>query len=120
MKADIQQFIGLLFAARDYAHKQHLQTDSFAEHMALGAFYDEVITLADALAEAWMGRNLAKIGEIPTITAPKGQPLAVLKRLLDVVQETRDFVKDDSVLSNIVDEIEQLFSSTIYKIKFLK
>ena len=120
MKADIQQFIGLLFASRDYAHKQHLQTDSFAEHMALGAFYDEVITLADDLAEAWMGRNLAKIGEIPTITAPKGQALTVLKRLLDVVQDTRNFVKDDSVLSNIVDEIEQLFSYTLYKLKFLK
>ena len=120
MKADIQQFIGLLFASRDYAHKMHLATDSYAQHMALGTFYEDIIGLADELAEAWMGRNLQKIGEIPTINVPKGEPLAVMKRLLDVVQDTRDFVSDDTVLSNIMDEIEALYSSTIYKLKFLK
>ena len=120
MKADIQQFIGLLFASRDYAHKAHLNTDSFAAHMALGDFYDGIIDLADSLAETWMGRNLQKVGEIPVINPPKGEPLQVMKRLLDVVQDTRDFCDNDSVLSNIVDEIEQLYSSTIYKLRFLK
>ena len=120
MKADIQQFIGLLFASRDYAHKMHLATDSYAQHMALGDFYDGIVDLADGLAEAWMGRNLQKIGEIPTINPPKGEPLNVFKRLLEVVQDTRDFVSDDTVLSNIVDEIEQLYSNTLYKLKFLK
>ena len=120
MKADIQQFIGLLFASRDYAHKAHLNTDSFAEHMALNEFYDGIVDLADGLAEAWMGRNLQKIGEIPTINAPKGEPEKVFKRLLEVVQDTRDFVSEDTVLSNIMDEIEALYSSTIYKLKFLK
>ena len=120
MKADIQQFIGLLFASRDYAHKAHLNTDSFAQHMALGDFYDEIIDLADSLAESWMGRNLQKVGEIPTITAPKGEPLTVMKRLLDVVKDTRDFTDGDTMLSNIMDEIEQLFTSTIYKLRFLK
>jgi len=120
MKADIQQFIGLLFASRDYAHKAHLNTDSFAEHMALNTFYDEIIDLADSLAESWMGRNEQKIGDIPVINAPKGEPLAVIKRLLEVVKDTRDFCADDTMLSNIVDEIEQLFTSTIYKLKFLK
>ncbi len=120
MKADIQQFIGLLFASRDYAHKAHLNTDSFAQHMALGDFYDEIIDLADSLAESWMGRNLQKVGEIPTINAPKGEPLTVMKRLLDVVKDTRDFTDGDTMLSNIMDEIEQLFTATIYKLKFLK
>ena len=92
MKADIQQFIGLLFASRDYAHKAHLNTDSFAEHMALNGFYDGIIDLADSLT----------------------------KSRVSVVQDTRDFVSEDTVLSNIVDEIEQLYSSTIYKLKFLK
>ena len=119
MKADIQQFIGLLFASRDYAHKAHLNTDSFAQHMALGDFYDEIIDLADSLAESWMGRNLQKVGEIPTITAPKGEPLTVMKRLLDVVRDSRDFCADDTMLSNVIDEIEQLFTATIYKLKFL-
>ena len=120
MKADIQQFIGLLFASRDYAHKAHLNTDSFAQHMALNTFYDEIIGLADDLAETWMGRNLQKIGEIPTINPPKGEPLAVLKRMLEVIKDTRDFCSEDTVLSNIIDEIEALYSTTLYKLKFLK
>jgi hypothetical protein len=88
--------------------------------MALNTFYDEIIDLADSLAESWMGRNLTKIGEIPVITAPKGEPLVVIKRLLEVVRDTRDFCADDTMLSNIIDEIEQLFTSTIYKLRFLK
>jgi hypothetical protein len=120
MKADIQQFMGLLFASRDYAHKAHLATESYAEHKALNSFYDDIVDLADDLAEAWMGRNEQKVGEIPSINAPKGEPLMVFKRLLEVVQDSRDFVADDSVLSNIMDEIEALYSSTIYKLKFLK
>ena len=120
MKADIAQFIGLLFASRDYSHKAHLNTDSFAQHMALNTFYNEIVDLADSLAESWMGRNAQKIGEIPVINAPKGEPLVVIKRLLEVVKDTRDFCADDTMLSNIVDEIEQLFTSTIYKLKFLK
>ena len=120
MKADIQQFIGLLFASRDYAHKAHLTTDSYSQHMALGDFYDGIIELADSLAETWMGRNLQKVGEIPTINPPKGEPLTVIKRLLEVVQDTRDFCSEDTVLSNIIDEIEALYSTTLYKLKFLK
>lgn len=120
MKADIQQFIGLLFASRDYAHKAHLNTDSYAQHMALNAFYDEIVELADDLAETWMGRNLTQVGDIPSINVPKGEPLTVFKRLLEVVQDSRDFVSQDTVLSNIMDEIEALYSSTIYKLKFLK
>ena len=120
MKADIQQFMGLLFASRDYAHKAHLATESYAEHKALNSFYDGIVDLADSLAESWMGRNEKKIGEIPTINVPKGEPLAVMKRLLEVVRDTRDFVGQDTVLSNIMDEIEALYSSTIYKLKFLK
>lgn len=120
MKADIQQFMGLLFASRDYAHKAHLATESYSQHKALNKFYVDIVDLADDLAEAWMGRNLTKVGEIPSITPPKGEPLTVFKRLLDVVQDTRDFCNNDSVLSNIIDEIEALYSSTIYKLKFLK
>ena len=119
-KADIQQFLGLLFASRDYAHKAHLATESYSQHKALNKFYVNIIDLADDLAEGWMGRNEQKIGEIPTINAPKGEPLAVMKRLLEVVKDTRDFVEGDTMLSNIMDEIEQLFTSTIYKLKFLK
>ena len=121
MKADIQQFIGLLFASRDYTHKAHLATDSYAQHKALNEFYDGIVELADDLAETWMGRNLQLIGDAEPLKVPKGEPLAIIKRLLDVVEDTRDFVpKEDTAINNIIDEIVALYLSTIYKLKFLK
>lgn len=121
MKSDIKEFIGLLFLSRDFAHKAHLNSNSYAEHVALGDFYTGVVELADSLAEAWMGRNLKKIGEIPSLSSPKGDPLDVLKRHLDVLMDARSFVDSkDTALNNIVDEIESLYLSTIYKLKFLK
>lgn len=117
---DIQQLIALLFLSRDVAHKAHLNSDSYSEHVALNAFYDEVIDLADSLSEAWMGRNLQKIGDIPVLKSPTGEISEVLKRHLEVIEDTRDFLKDDTSLQNIVDEIVALYLSTLYKLKFLK
>ena len=57
-KADIQQFLGLLFASRDYAHKAHLNSDSFADHMALNDFYDGImmwLRLRDDLVDHVVG-----------------------------------------------------------------
>jgi len=117
---DAQEFIGLLFFSRDFAHKAHLNTDSFSAHSALGSFYDGIIPLADSFAEAWMGRKLEKIGEIPSFELKTSDPFTTLKKHLDVIQKNRDFVGNDTVLSNIIDEIEALYSSTLYKLKFLK
>ena len=47
------KFIGMLFLARDVTHSVHLNTRSFAKHMALQGFYEGIIPLADSLAEAY-------------------------------------------------------------------
>lgn len=118
---DAQEFIALLFFSRDFAHKAHFNTSSYAIHMALGSFYEEIIPLADSFTEAWMGRNQKQIGEIPYFDLKvSDDPLATLKKHLDVIQKNRDFIGDDTVLGNIIDEIEALYSSTLYKLKFLK
>ena len=39
-------FVGTLFLARDVAHSVHLNTRSFAKHMALNEFYDAIVDLA--------------------------------------------------------------------------
>ena len=116
MKSDAQQFIALLFLSRDMAHKAHLSTDSYAQHMALGGFYDSIIALADSFAEAWMGRNGKRLTDIPMLKNPTGDIAKVLKVHLEIIEETRDFCGDDSTLNNIVDEIIALYLSTLYKL----
>ena len=48
-------FIATLFHSGTNAHFMHLQTDSYARHVALGDYYDEIIDLVDKYAEAFQG-----------------------------------------------------------------
>ena len=120
VQSNAQEFIGVLFLARDVAHRAHLNTDSYAQHVALGDFYDSIVGLADKFAEAWMGRNKKKIGAIPFMNAPNAEILKQMEVMLEIVEESRDFCEEDSTLQNIIDEIVAQFLSTIYKLKFLK
>lgn len=119
-KSNISEFLAVLFHSRDVAHKAHLNTDSYAQHVALGDFYDSIIELADKFAENWMGANGKKVGNIPMIQAVDADILKALKVHLDVIQKSRDFVEDDSSLQNIIDEIISEYRKVIYKLTFLK
>lgn len=119
MKAS--EFIGLLFLARDYAHGAHLSTKSFAKHMALGAFYSEIIGLADGFAEAYQGRH-GLIGAIPLQSGSKEiDPVKFLEAQLKEIEDKRYLIckKEDSPLQNLIDGIIELYLTTIYKLKFL-
>ena len=63
----IEQLISRVFYARNLAHYEHWRTKSYAQHQALGSFYDGVIDALDALVEAYQGVN-GLVGQIP---APK-------------------------------------------------
>lgn len=119
MKAS--EFVGELFLARDVAHSVHLNTRSYAKHMALGSFYEEVIGLADTFAEAYQGRH-GLIGPISLKSARKTDNiLAFLQDSLDEIEKSRYSVceKTDTAMQNIIDEIVGLYLSTIYKLRFL-
>lgn len=111
--------IGHLFLARDVTHSVHLNTRSYAKHKALGGFYEKIIDLADDLAEAYQGRY-GLIGPITLHSAKKtNNVVEFLEDSLKEVQEERKEYKDDTALQNIIDEIEGLYLSTLYKLKFL-
>lgn len=116
------QIISILFLSRDLAHKEHLKTTSYAQHMALGSFYDDVIDMADKLAETYQGRN-GIIKEIPTITLKGGKNIAdKLKMMMDMIEKARySYIsKDDTPIQNIIDEIVGLYLSTLYKLNAFK
>mgnify|MGYP003351974821 FL=1 len=114
-------FVGTLFLARDVSHSVHLNTRSFAKHMALNTFYDEIIELADKFAEAYQGRH-SLIGPISLMSAKKtGNIIEFLQDSLADVEKMRYEVceKTDTALQNIIDEIVGLYLSTLYKLRFL-
>jgi hypothetical protein len=119
MKAN--DFIGMLFLARDVAHSVHLNTRSFSKHMALNTFYDEIIELADGFAEAYQGRK-GLIGPISLMSAKKTTNIIeFLQNQLEEIEAGRYEVcdKTDTPLQNLIDGIVELYLSTLYKLKFL-
>ncbi len=114
-------FIGMLFLARDVTHSAHLNTRSYAKHVALNEFYDGIIDLADKFAEAYQGKY-GLIGPISLMSAKKtNNVVEFLEGQVDDLMEMRYKVveKDCTPLQNIIDEIFGLYYSTLYKLKFL-
>jgi hypothetical protein len=114
-------FIGMLFLARDVAHSTHLNTRSYAKHVALNEFYDGIIDLADKFAEAYQGKY-GLIGPISLMSAKKTNNIVeFLEDQVEDLMEMRYKVvdKECTPLQNIIDEIFGLYYSTLYKLKFL-
>jgi len=114
-------FVGLLFLARDVAHSVHLNTRSYSKHVALNAFYDEIVELADGFAEAYQGRH-GLIGPISLMSAKKtSNIIEFLQDQLDEIEKVRYDVcdKSDTPLQNLIDGIVELYLSTLYKLRFL-
>jgi hypothetical protein len=114
-------FVGCLFLARDVAHSVHLNTRSFAKHMALNGFYDGIVDLADKFAEAYQGRH-GLIGPISLMSAKKtANIIEFLEDQVDEIEKSRYDIcdKSETALQNIIDEIVGLYLSTLYKLKFL-
>jgi hypothetical protein len=114
-------FVGMLFLARDVTHSVHLNTRSFAKHSALGTFYDEIVDLADKFAETYQGKY-GLIGPISLMSAKKtSNVVEFLQDQVDEIEAIRYKVvdKDCTPLQNIIDEIVGLYLSTLYKLRFL-
>ena len=114
-------FVGTLFLARDVAHSVHLNTRSFSKHMALNTFYDEIIEHTDAFAEAYQGRH-GLIGPISLMSAKKtGNITEFLQDSLADIEKMRYEVcdKTDTSLQQLIDNIVELYLTTLYKLKFL-
>ncbi len=115
------EFIGNLLHSATITHFMHLKTTSYAAHVALGAYYDEIVDLVDGLAEAIQGCYGEIIDNYPTMFANvSGEPLSYLEMLKDYVAEKRVDMPQESNIQNEIDTIATLIDSTIYKLRFLK
>ena len=114
-------FVGTLFLARDVAHSVHLNTRSYAKHVALNEFYDGIVDLADKFAEAYQGRH-GLIGPITLMSAKKtGNIMEFLEDSLADIEKMRDEVckTEDTPVQSLIDEIVAQYLSTLYKLRFL-
>ena len=116
---DIAEFVAALLHSGTITHFMHLSTNSYARHVALGDYYEEIIELADKYAEACMGRY-EKIMDWPTEFHSADDPIEYLEKMQQFVAESREHLPKDTELQNIIDEIADLINSTLYKLHFLE
>jgi hypothetical protein len=118
---EFSKLISYLFHSRTQTHIFHLQTTSFAEHMALNAYYDGIVPLIDGLVESYQG----KYGIITGYTnfglieyKGNNQTISYLEILCEAVYKTYE-TTEDSYIQNQLDTVTELIKSTIYKLKNL-
>lgn len=121
----IGQMIATMFLSREMAHRAHLHVSgpgSFAQHSALGEFYEAIIQKADSITEAYQGRH--SIIEIPYLEAPDdyGDILKVLEKHLEDIESIRYAAVDkkDTPIQNMIDEAVGTYLSALYKLKNLR
>lgn len=121
MNSTVGEFVGILLHSATITHFMHLQTDSYAEHKALGHFYEDIVSATDALAEAIQGLYQQKITNYPSMFVNVDKtPVEYLKVLKDLVANNRADMPQESNIQNEIDTIATLIDSTLYKLTFLK
>ena len=110
---DINNIIALVFADADLAHRQHLATESYAEHQALGEFYSSVRDKVDGLAEA-----LVAMGQRVPVTEPSILPR--LRQSFTQLQELRVACDGVPAAENLFDEVSACYLAAIYKLRLTK
>ena len=131
------ELVARCFAARTLTHLRHLTTTSYAEHMALGEFYDAISSLADEFAECYMGIfGKFDIKDFPSVRLALNEPsIQVISDLRTWIAANREECceayddKDDEKsesndvdcmeLSSLIDNILVCVDKALYKLKFL-
>lgn len=116
----MEDLISVLLHSVNQVHTFHLQTKSFSEHKALNEYYSSVGDLADGLAEAYQGKygilNYKNVNKIEQYES-KEQLIEYFGKIIKVIDKTRPI--KDGFIDNMVQEVESLIYSTLYKIKYL-
>lgn len=113
------EFIARSFAVRTAAHLHHLAAETYAQHIALGDFYEALTDFVDAYAEIYQGLE-GQIKTYPNVVPPKTAPIGLLTDYLDMVKAEQAEDQDSEALMNVLAEIEALTARSLYKLKFLK
>lgn len=116
----VQEFIQSLFEIEINAHIAHLQTGSYAQHIALNELYTGIVDLRDRFSESYQGCKGIIKGYSGTLSIKEGIDMSsYLKSLKSSYNEFRGTL-NESELQAIIDDILEFIDGIIYKLKFLE
>jgi len=114
----VQEYVSALLEIQDVSHIAHLQTSSFAEHKALNELYDGITDQFDAYVEAYQGKYGIIKGYKSFKLDESGDMVSYLKEKMVAFEVYRETLSD-GYLQQMVDNTQELLSSTLYKLRFL-
>lgn len=113
----VEQLIQRLFAARNAAHLAHWKTKSYAQHQALGEFYDELIERLDEYVEAHQGT----FGIVGKVEGDTDDIVRLIREETLWLNEHRSSIaKQVPALENLLDAVTDLHLKTLYKLENLR
>lgn len=112
----IPQLVSELLQSAVYIHFLHLRTKSYAEHKALGSYYEDIPDLADGIAEQYQGQFGLQTYPEPKLSKPT-DAASYLTSLVEMVDKAREGAP--SHIQNQLDEVKSLIYSTLYKLNNL-
>lgn len=112
----ITELIAKVLADRDMANVEHWKTRSYAAHMAMGAFYEDVVGALDVAVEAYIGA-FGPVGEVPMADrAPFS--IETLRETSDWIEVNRMEISSESdAVANLLDGITAVYLACIYKLE---
>jgi len=119
----MNEYIGTLFQSRNQSHIYHLQTTSYAKHIALNGYYDGIIGLVDSIVESYQGKydilkGYKMVGSLKDLENEE-DIIKYFEQLARYCELKREKLPQDGFLNNLYDSVDELIRSTIYKLKRL-
>lgn len=110
------EMVAMVLVGRDVAHRAHWRTTSYAEHMALGAFYEALVPLIDQFVEQYQGAMAARLDVPLADNEFEGESGEILEQQMAWIEDNREDIcpRNETALHNVIDEIVGLYQRTIY------
>jgi hypothetical protein len=105
------------FKTRNAAHAEHWTTKSFAQHEALGEFYEDLITSLDKYVEAYQGT----FGQMKKAPEQVEDTTEMLRgEMIWLIEHRSEIAKNVPALENILDEMSAVYMKALYKLENLR
>lgn len=117
--AMIETLAGRVFGTRNAVHLAHWATKSYAQHVALGGFYDALPGKIDAIVEAYQGA-FGLIGDVQAAVVARDGVIEHIMTEAKWITENRDAIAGGvPAIENLLDDLVGSYLSTYYKLRNL-